>query len=149
MSGQKNYDFGSGLFLAFLSIGTCILAHQLGLGDLHSPGTGFIPFITAALLGLMSLGLVLRSFFGVVKIHYEIRWKPLILITGSLLVYGAVFNFLGFSITTFFFMIFSLRVIGHQKWWRTVTISILTVIGTNLLFVVWMDCRFPKGFLGI
>jgi len=140
---------GPGLFLLFTSIGVCILAYRLGIGHFHNPGTGFISFGTATLLGLMSIGLVLRSFFEAKQLGPKIAWKPLILISVSLVGYGIALNTLGFSITTFLFMVICLRVSSHQRWWLSIIISIVTVICTNLLFVIWLGCRFPKGVFGI
>lgn len=152
---MRRYDLFSGLFLTLLSLGTCILAYQLRLGRIGHPGTGLIPFGTAALLGLMSIGLVLKSLIktngGDQKGgHFQgIQWGTLITVVCALIGYGMVFSFLGFSITTFFLMFLLLWRIGHQRWWMTLTISILIVIGVNLLFVVWLGCQLPKGFLGV
>ena len=152
---MRKYDLFSGLFLMLLGIGTCILAYQLGLGRIGHPGTGLIPFGTAALLGLMSIGLVLKSLIKKGKGDQKsgnfqgIQWGTLIMVVCALIGYGIVFSFLGFSITTFFLMFLLLWRIGRQRWWMTLAISILIVIGVNLIFVVWLGCQFPKGFLGV
>ena len=148
---MRRYDFLSGLFLLLLSAGTCMMAYRLGLGDVHNPGPGLIPIGVAALLFLMSVGLVLRSLFEVIKGHQEkevfkgVEWKRVILVLASLLGYGIAFNVLGFPICTFLLMVFLLGAVGHQKWWLTIVISFLTVLCAYLIFVVWLECPFPKG----
>ncbi len=152
---MKHYDFCAGLFLMGVSFGTCILASRLGLGDIHNPGAGLIPFGAAALLGLMSIGMVIRSLIESIKVRQEkkifegIRWKPLILVLGTLLGYGIAFNTLGFNICTFLLMIMLLGVVSRKKWWLTLVISILTVVSAYLIFVAWLDCQFPTGPFGI
>jgi putative tricarboxylic transport membrane protein len=152
---MRRYDFLSGLFLMILSVGTCWMARRLGLGQIHNPGPGLIPFGVAAVLFLMSVGLILKSLFEAVKVPPEkgvferVEWKRAILVLGSLLGYGVAFNTLGFNICTFLLMIFLLGVIGHQKWWLTLFISLSTVLCTYLIFVVWLECPFPKGPFGI
>ena len=152
---MKRYDLFSGLFLMLLSIGTCILAYQLGLGRIGHPGTGLIPFGTAALLCLMSVGLVLKSLIKKEKGDQKsgnfrgIQWRTLIMVVCALIGYGMFFGSLGFSVTTFFLVFLLLWRIGRQRWWMTLAISILIVIGVNLIFVVWLGCQFPKGFLGV
>ena len=150
-----NHDFYAGLFLMGVSMGTCILASRLGFGDIHNPGAGLIPFGAAALLGLMSIGMVIRGFVESIKVRQEkkifkgIRWKTLILVLSTLLGYGIAFNTLGFNICTFLLMLILLGVVSRKKWWLTLVISILTVVSAYLIFVVWLDCQFPTGPFGI
>jgi len=151
----KIYDFYSGIFLTMLSIATCIFSYRLGLRDIRNPGPGLIPFGVAGLLGLMSMGLLFRSLFGIIKgsqsraVFKGVKWKRVVLALCGLLGYGITFNFLGFRLCTFFLMVLLLGVVGRQKWWLTFTISILTVIGAYLIFVVLLGCPFPTGPLGI
>ena len=149
---MKNNDFYSGLFLMALSIGTCIMSYMLGFGEIRNPGAGLIPFGTAALLGFLSIGLVLRSLFEMPRergIFQQLRWGTVILVLCALIGYGLVFNLLGFSISTFLLMILLFGVVGRRKWWFTFTFSLLTVLGVYIVFVVWLGCQFPKGFFGI
>lgn len=152
---MKYHDLFYGLFLTILSLCACSVAYRLGLGDIHSPGAGLVPFGTAALLGLMSIGMVIRSLFKGIKGRQEknlfqgIRWKTLILVLCVLFGYGIFLNTLGFRICTFLIMVLLLGEIGRKKWWLTLTISVLIVIVTDLIFVILLDCEFPKGFLGI
>jgi putative tricarboxylic transport membrane protein len=152
---MKRYDFGSGLFLLLLSVGTCLMSYRLGLGDVHNPGPGLIPFGAAAILGLMSIGLCIRSSFKMKKEYQERRlfrgidWRRVVLVLCALIGFGIVFNSLGFPICTFLLMIFLLGAVGHQRWWFTLVISLLTVFCAYIIFIVWLECPFPKGFLGI
>jgi hypothetical protein len=151
---MRQYDFLSGFFLMILSVGTCFIAHRLGPGNIHNPGPGLIPFGVAVILLLMSLGLILRSFFEAIKgpqkkVFKGVDWKRVVLVLGSLLGYGIAFNFLGFPICTFLLMILLLGVVGRKKWWLTLFISLFTVLCTYLIFVVWLECPFPKGPFGI
>lgn len=152
---MKNYDFLSGIFLMILSIGACLMAYRLRLGNISNPGAGLIPFGVAALLGLMSIGLSLRSLFEVTKEYQErqvfkgIDWRRVLLVLCALLGYGIAFNFLGFRICTFLLMILLLGVVGHQKWWFTITGSFFIVLFAYLIFVIWLGCPFPKGPFGI
>ena len=152
---MKIYDFYSGIFLMIISVGTCILSYRLGLGDIHNPGAGLIPFGTAAILGLMSIGLCLRGLFEIIKGRQEwevfkgVEYSRVILVLFSLLGYGIAFNFLGFRICTFLLMILLLGAVGRLKWWLTLGISLFTTWCAYLIFVVWLGCPFPVGPFGI
>ena len=152
---MKNYDFIAGLFLMGVSVGASMMAYRLGHGTFREPGPGLIPFGAAVLLGLMSIGMVITSLSKSIKVTQEkkvfggISWKTLILVVCSLLGYGIAFNILGFNICTFLLMVVFFRGVSRKKWWLTLAISILTVIGTYLTFVVLLGCQFPTGPFGI
>ena len=150
-----NYKFVSGLFLTLVGAGASLLAYRLGLGNFREPGAGLIPFGTAALLCFMCIGLTVESLIKGRTVRHRaeifqgIRWGTLIFVVCTLLGYGIAFNTLGFSICTFLFMVLLLGVVGRKRWWLTLCFSILIVIGLYLIFVTWLGCEFPRGFLGI
>lgn len=152
---MKNLDFYAGLFLMVLGFGSCIMSYLIGLGSYSEPGAGFIPFGIGAFLGLMSIGLIFRTLNQSEKVRQGketfrgIVWKRVILVMCLILGYGLAINSLGFRLSTFFLMILLLRVVSSQKWWFVLVFSFLTTVGTYLIFVVWLGCQFPKGFLGI
>ncbi len=152
---MKIYDVYSALFLTILSGVTCIFAYRLSLGSIYNPGAGLIPFGVAALLGFMSIGLLLRGLFrsagesqseGVFK---GVEWRGVVLTLCGLLGYGAVFNHLGFRFSTFFLMLLLIGGVGRQKWWSTFAVSLFTVVFAYLIFVVWLRSPFPAGPFGI
>lgn len=155
MDSLKIYDIYSALFLTALSGVTCLLAYRLGLGSIHNPGAGLIPLGVAALLGVMSIGLLLR---GLLKstvgsqqegVFQGVAWRGVVLTLCGLLGYGAVFNRLGFRLSTFFLMLLLVGGVGRQTWWSTLAVSFFTVVFAYLIFVVWLRCPFPVGPLGI
>ncbi len=152
---MKIYDLYSGIFLVVISIVTCLLSYRLGLGEIHNPGPGLIPFGVASVLFLMSLGLIIRCITERIKgplggqAFKDVSWQRVILVLISLLGYGVGFNRLGFSICTFLLIIFLLGVVGRQRWWLAILASILTVVISYFIFVVWLEVPFPKGPFGI
>lgn len=152
---MKKYDLYSGIFLGGISIITCILSYRLGLGEIHNPGPGLIPFGVAGILFLMSLGLIIRCVIEKIKsplegqVFKDVAWERVILVLISLLGYGIGFNHLGFSICTFLLIIFLLGFVGRQAWWFTILTSLLIVAIGYFIFIVWLDIPFPKGPFGI
>lgn len=152
---MKRADFLCGLFLGALSIGVSIMAYRLGLGDICTPGPGFIPFGGGVLLGLMSIGLCFKGLLGSLKEFRERevfkgkRWWKAVFVLVTLIGYGMTFNLLGFSICTFLLMILLLLVPGHQKWWVAITFSLVTVVFAYLLFMVLLESPFPRGPFGL
>jgi hypothetical protein len=154
---MKRYDFYPGLFLAVVSIGGCILASRLGLGSMYNPGAGLIPFGTAAILALMSLGMVVGSLIRAAKekpaqatkIFEGVNWMAATLVLCTLSGYGMAFETLGFDICNFFMMVVLIRAVCRKKLWLTLAISIITVVGAHILFATWLNCQFPRGPFGM
>jgi putative tricarboxylic transport membrane protein len=150
----KYADVFSGLFLLLLSLVGSVLAYHLGLGGIHKPGSGLIPFGTTTLLGLMSLGLIVKGLLRPGEVPENrsfrgIRFGTLILVVGGLIGYAIVFESLGFVLSNFLLLTLLLSTIGRRSWWVTLVASLLIVLGTYLVFVFWLGCQFPKGFIGI
>ena len=147
---MKRGDAAASLFLAALSLFTCLLARRLGLGEVHNPGPGLIPFGAAALLGLMALGQFGRSLLAPAgEGAGPSKWSQVSIVLGALLGCGVALNPLGFSVSVFLLMVVLLGVVGRKSWWATLTISFLIVTGAYLLFVRWLGVEFPRGPLGI
>ncbi|HVN24080.1 MAG TPA: tripartite tricarboxylate transporter TctB family protein [Syntrophorhabdales bacterium] len=150
---MRNYNLLSGVFLVIVSAVACTKAFRLGLGSGASPGPGFIPFAVAALLGLMSLYLCLRGATQALKGYREKEafkqagWGKALLVVIFLGAYGALFNFLGFPLATFMLMMSLLLFAGGQKLRLSLTVSILTVACSYVLFVTLFDLPLPRGSL--
>ena len=54
----------SGIFWLFFSAFISIESYRLGLGNLHQPGAGFIFFWTAVAMGILSIAVFVRAWFG-------------------------------------------------------------------------------------
>lgn len=148
---MRNRDMLSGLFLFLLSMGACIMAHRLGLGSGSNPGPGFAAFGIAFLLGLMSLFLCIKGVFQVIKVprktgvFQRFLWKKPMFILVLLLGYGIFLNVLGFSVSTFLLMMLLVSGAGRLKLRLALTVSILTVASSYLLFIVALGLPLPIG----
>ena len=151
---MNNDQLSSGIwFIAGLAV--CLGSLQYKLGTPAAPGTGFMPFLT---------GLAICFFSGIGLIHATLRkkqgegwvpllkgvvWKNAMVILISLLAYALLLKPLGFVITTTLFIAFLLRAIVPQRWPVVIACSILTALGSYLIFEVWLKAQLPKGPLGI
>jgi len=146
------------LNLALLLIGVvfAIEALGLGLGTIHRPGPGFLPFYVAIAFGLVTCFPLLRNILAVKGKKGGDGEK---LSVGSILnlttVVVALFGYVlilaraGYLISTFLLLIFLFRAGGFRKWSLILTIAFVTVSASYLVFSTWLNIRFPKGFLGI
>jgi putative tricarboxylic transport membrane protein len=142
-------DLISGIFWMGFGAVFAIGGLQQGLVRMGIPGPGSMPFI----VGLILIGLSFIVFFQAFssksvpeeKIFPQQSSLPkLILALISLFIYGFLLKPIGFVLTTFIFLIFVLRLIGHERWIAVVSFSLLTAILSYLLFTA-LQVELPKG----
>jgi putative tricarboxylic transport membrane protein len=145
------------LFFLIFSLFVCQQSVGMGLGKFRQPGSGFLSFSAGAVIGILALWFLIQS-----TISKESRGKVsssgdeqgalskirLLLICLALFAYVIVFNWLGFVLSTFLFVLFVFPVAEPQRWWRVVMKAILITLGNYLVFVVWLGVNLPKGVLG-
>ena len=144
-----------GLVWVVLGILMCIGAIKLKLGTLQTPGPGFLPFLSGALLGIFGLILRFRTTFA--RSENESKneepsvvwnWKKLVnplLALIILFAYVLLLEPLGFISTTFLCMLFLFKLSEPKKWLKPLILSVSTSILSYLIFSVWLQCQFPKG----
>jgi hypothetical protein len=127
---------------------------QYNLGTLSSPGSGFLPFLSALAMGAFSLvGFIhasVRKNGGPerVPILKGVRWEKAFIVLASLFAYGWLLGVLGFVLCTFLFLAFLLRVVAPQKWAWVVGGSFLITVASYLVFEVLLRAQMPKGVWG-
>jgi len=136
-----------------LSLFIIILSHKIGLGELHNPGPGLMPFYVSVLMFIISFYLLLRYLFKRVHKEKTIRgdqsliglWKIATVVV-SLVVYALFLEKLGFLIATFILVTILFKTAGMKRWSFTLMGSILTVLIAYFLFT-YLGLSFPRGIL--
>ncbi len=150
---KTHRDEISGVFLIFLSIVACVSAYELGLGSMSNPGAGTIAFGIGILMGILALGLIIKSVMsrrkkaaGAASTAHGYPIRPLLTLA-ILVAYGVVLPWIGFVASTFFVMMALLWGIGKQKVLLSLTVSIAAAVAAYLLFVTVFSLPFPQGSL--
>jgi hypothetical protein len=147
-------DKGTSLFWLFVSIIVSVAAFRLGLGKLSSPGSGFMPFGAAVLLGLLSIICFLQAVrregteAKAEPLFRGTLWHRVVFACLALFAYAQVIPFLGYNITTFLLMTFLFWITGRQKMWRVVVYSLGTTVITYYVFSKSLNLQFPAGPFG-
>jgi len=145
-----------GLVWAGLGVALCIGSLRLGLGALHSPGTGFASFLGGSLLGVF--GLILTIYSRLEKssppetargIFSPEKLKQPLLALLVLFSFPLLLKVFGFILSTFLFLFFLFKAMEPRKWFMLVVISLTGSLACYLVFQVWLRVSFPKGILGI
>ncbi len=147
----------NGIFWLVFSLVIARESYRLGLGNLHSPEAGFLPFAASIILGVLSFFLLLftksrkqqpSEKMEDVTFNRERMPKVLYAII-SLFLYSIFLNAFGFVLVSVILMAFLLRAIEPQKWYVITLGAILIPVFAYLLFDVLPKVQLPKGFLGI
>jgi putative tricarboxylic transport membrane protein len=149
---MKDNDQLSGLFWLAVSVFICIKSIDLKIGGFHSPGPGFLPFWSAFILGTLAIILVVKRIVSKRK-GAEITtssWKgrklsKVIWISLSFIAYVLVLPKLGYLLSTFGLLTFLFGIIEKTRIWVSVLTAIVTVVGSYLIFYVWLQVQLPKG----
>ncbi len=148
---MTKYDRISTLFLVGLAIAVSLESIRIGPGSLSNPGPGLIPLGCGLVLGILSLIGFFRTF---VRPSSEVLRKNAVKLGGStiaalvsMLVFAFLIDTLGFLIVTFLWMGFVCRWIGRLGWKATIFTSVVTPFCIWLLFVYFLEIRFPRGIL--
>ena len=148
----EKWDRVSGYILLAVGVITAWSSTSLSMGKFRHPGPGFLPFGLAFVLIILSLALILQSRTngGSPKPFWAKRtWLRPLLGVLSLVFYALFFDWIGFILTTFIFLVIWMWVIERLRWRTILSISIGTTAALYLIFNLLLEVPLPPGFLGI
>ena len=67
------------------------------------------------------------------------------LILLALVFYNLALSFLGFSVTTFLFVVFLMKIVEAQVWTRTIVTALCSTVGFYFVFLSWLMLDLPTG----
>ena len=153
-SRAKDPELYASAFLFAFAAAVSVGAYRLGLGSVHDPGPGFMPFATATLLALMALGQLARAATapadrgGDATAFATSRWGVVAIVLGTLFGAGFLLERAGFSIATFLMLVVLFGVVARKRWWVTI-LSAALVVATARLLSRALGVPLPEGPLGI
>ncbi len=146
-----NNDQVSSAIWFFVGMLIMVFSVPYGLGELRSPSTGFMPFLTGAAICILSfIGLLLGTRAKKQGERWKnfmkgIKWgKPLVALT-ALFAYAFLLNYLGFILSTALLVGFLLRAIHPQKWVVVVSGALLISLIAYVVFQLWLETQLPAG----
>ena len=148
---MKRYDLiNSSLCLGF-GLLIVLYAPEFDLGSLRAPGSGFMPFLSGLLICGFSAMTLLQAFVDrstkVEKVWAGVKLHKLIFVILMLLLYGVLIKTLGFIICSLMLMLITVRFVGSQTWRGALLVSVISSVGSYLLFEVWLSVPLPRGIL--
>src|SRR5262245_45667082 len=122
----------AGTLLAFAAV-ALHEAGQLPFGSARNPGPGFVPWWTAAALGLLALGLLAQALWARPRDGDAGPGSPVTAVGGlvaALAVYVALLEPVGYPLCTLALVVFMLRVVTPHRWTVALGVAALASIGS-------------------
>jgi putative tricarboxylic transport membrane protein len=151
----KSKDVVSSLFWLILGAGITYGGYDLDLGSLRDPGSGFIFFWVGLVMMGLSLSILIQALmkrgeFGELHAIWSgVRWKTVVWVLVSLVIYAYAFNLLGFILSTVSLLIFLFKIVEPQRWSIASAGAILITITAYVVFKLLLGSQLPQGLLGI
>jgi putative tricarboxylic transport membrane protein len=150
---MRRADQISSVVLIAVSIVVCFASIRIGLGTFNTPDLGFVPFFAGVFLGLTSLPTLIKATLGkkseIAAPQERVNLRKVIKAYIGLILYVAFLPLLGYPIGTFLLMLFFFKGVETMKWRWAVLTGTLIVLGSYLIFDVWLQCMLPVGFVDI
>ena len=140
------------IFFILFSIYVCMVSYRLGLGSLHKPGSGFMPFWSGAFVGILAAIVLIQDFVSrraTEENREKVAWKSIALSLFFFLVYILVLERLGYIISTVLFVGIILKAIERKGWFLSSWVAVVMALVSYYIFKVWLQAELPKGLLGL
>ena len=148
MKIKSQRDFVSGVLFTILGVGMAIGATNYSMGSSVRPGAGYFPFLLSTIMAIIGAIVLIRSLLsgpadGDPIGH--IAWKPLLVIVGAIVLFGATISRLGLVVAIPILVIIT-SFAGQEFHWRDALIAavVLTfaawaifIYGLGLTIPVW------------
>ena len=146
----EKWDRVSGYVLLAIGVITAWSSTSLSMGKASRPGPGFLPFGLAIILCVFALVLILQNWRkGEPAFPFwpQKTWLRPLLGVGIFLLYAFLLGILGFSSTTFLFLILWMWVIERVRWRTILAISIGVTGILFFIFEFFLEVPLPAGLL--
>jgi len=151
----KKLNLAVDVIVFFLGALMCWASLQMRYGKVARPGPGFLPFWCGALISIISLALFLHQLWKKNRAPKKSAEAfqgvdPLqpIAILGAMILYGLLYESLGFLLSNFLFLPLIFRLVWKKRWGFILIATLLMDIAFYLLFQELLQVQLPKGVLG-
>ncbi|MCC5960490.1 MAG: tripartite tricarboxylate transporter TctB family protein [Rhodobacteraceae bacterium] len=137
-----NHDFFGGLLLICISGGAWYHAQSYALGTLNRMGPGYLPVALSLILGGLGMMLLIISQFKPAE-RVTLRVVPMIIILGSLCIFGIMLRSAGLFPAAFTSVILATFADTRITWLGRVTLALVVSLFTGVVFVVGLGMSVP------
>lgn len=136
-------DFWAGLMFVALGSAFIWLARNYAYGSAAKMGPGYFPTMLGGILIALGLITLLRGLAFHGEAVGRFNWKPVLLVLGSLVLFGLTLQWLGLVVAIFALIIIS-SLGGHEfKLKEVLILAVMLTVGSVAIFNYGLQLQFP------
>ncbi|HET6599707.1 MAG TPA: tripartite tricarboxylate transporter TctB family protein [Burkholderiaceae bacterium] len=139
MKIKSQRDFIAGLLFTIAGVAFGIGSANYSMGSSARPGAGYFPLLLSVVMALLGAVVLFKSL--VIETEGgdpvgDIAWKPLLVIVGAIVVFGATITRLGLVLSVPLLIIIT-SFAGDEFHWRSVLISAVILTFASWAIFIW------------
>ena len=145
MKIRNQRDFGAGIMYMVIGLFFAIIARQYQYGTAAKMGPGYFPFWLGMLMVALGLLVLVKSMGAKAAIESipKFDWKIIGLITGSILLYGALLPKMGFIVAVLVLVMVASSASREFSWKVSLINAVVLIAFTYSVFVLGLKLQFP------
>jgi Tripartite tricarboxylate transporter TctB family len=140
---RSSKDFWTGLIYIFFGSSAVLIARDYGMGTALRMGPGYFPTVLGALLALIGIISLVRSFMKPGAPIGRLAFKGLLLVIGSTLVFGLIVRGAGLAVALPVFVIMGAYASIHFSWGRSIALAAGLTVFCVLVFLKGLGVPLP------
>jgi len=143
-------DLIPGIIWLIIGAALTIGAYQLKLGQIKNTGPGMMPFILGIIMIFLAAPMILLALKDLTQrresetdLWAEVDLRRIGAVIATLVIYGFVFERLGFTLTSLVGLFLFFKAVSGEKTIRALTYSVVTVLFLYLLFIMALNTQMP------
>lgn len=136
-------DFWAGVLFVAIGIGTLVYAVRYSLGTAARMGPGYFPRILGILLIVLGGIVASRALYVPGARVPRFRWRPIVIVLGSVVLFGAVVQPLGVAISTVILVVVASAASGEFRPREALISGIVLAALAVGVFVVGLSLQLP------
>jgi putative tricarboxylic transport membrane protein len=147
----RNAQLWGGLFWLAFGAFVAYQGYELGLGQAREPGSGFAIFWLGLLTAAFSLSIIVSALQDgsedIASLWRDTRWGKVLLIIVLLLVFGFLFEKIGFILCSLTLLMVLMRLVDPVPWTTALATSIGATLGVWYTLSKLLLIQLPNGLL--
>jgi hypothetical protein len=136
-------DFFAGLLFIAFGIAAIVIGSNYALGTAARMGPGYFPRILGILLIALGLALALRALRISGSPVPGFKWRPLLIVLGSVTLFGMIVNYAGIVVSTMF-LIVGASAASHEFRWKESLVAGAALAALAVgVFVIGLKLQLP------
>jgi hypothetical protein len=136
-------DFFAGLLFIAFGVAAIVIGNHYALGTAARMGPGYFPRILGLLLIALGLALALRALRISGSPVPGFKWRPLLIVLGSVTLFGMIVNYAGIVVSTIF-LIVAASAASHEFRWKESLVAGAALAALAVgVFVIGLKLQLP------